>query len=168
MAAPKSKTSSHKEIQMTETESRHYGLGSALSVVSDSPKPRIMDAYSESLSAGLRLDLMTSLRVLMQPPYWAPPCMVLVMYDSWAPPLRRIQELSLLSRSICRYPGLRLAYLLVLVLSDLGQDQMHGSAVRIWLSIDAAMMSSISHFNMVARCGAPLGLLVSAQSELHF
>ena len=37
---------------------------------------------------------------------------------------------------------LRLVYLLVL--SELGQNQMHGFAVRIWLSIDAAMMGSIS------------------------
>ena len=64
------------------------------------------------------------------------------MYDSLALPLISIQALPLLSRGIGRYPGLRLVYLLVL--SDLGQDQMHGSAVRIWLSIDAAMMGSIS------------------------
>ena len=119
------------------------GLGFALSAVSDSPNPRIIDAYTELFSAGFRLDLVTRLRVLVHPPpYRAPPCMVLFKYDSWDPPLRSIQALPLLSRGISGYPGLRLVYLLVL--SDLGQDQMHGFAVSIWLSIDAAMMGSIS------------------------
>ena len=104
MAAPK--TSSHAEIQIMEIESRHCGLGFALSAGSDSPNPRILDAYTELSSAGLRLDLVTRLRVLEQPPYWASPCtcMVLVKYDSWAPPLMSIQVLPLLSRGISGYP----------------------------------------------------------------
>ena len=58
--------------------------------------------------------------------------------------------LPLLSRGISGYPGLRLVSLLVL--SDLGQDQVHGFAVSIWLSIDAAMMGSILPWRARGTC----------------